>query len=92
LIVTAVEPRTAQQLKVYPNPASEELVVALNGFEINKAVVITMVDLLGREFHHTMGNGGEEVHIDIRNYQAGQYVLLLTQGRTRITKSFIKSF
>jgi hypothetical protein len=92
LIVTAVEPRTAHQLNVYPNPASEELIIALSGFELNKPVAIKVVDLLGREFHHTTGKGGEEVRIDVRHYQGGPYILLLTQGHTRITKQFIKSY
>jgi hypothetical protein len=92
LIVTAVEPGQINELEVYPNPAREELVVNLKSFEINKPVTITVMDLLGRMHYNASANGGDHARIDIRTYPSGNYVLLLQQGKSHVSKTFIKSF
>jgi hypothetical protein len=92
LIVTAVEPGQINQLEVYPNPAREELVVNLKAFVINKPVTITVMDLLGRMHYNARANGGDQTRIDIHTYPSGNYVLLLQQGKSRVSKTFIKSF
>jgi hypothetical protein len=92
LIVTAVEPGQINQFEVYPNPAREELVVNLKAFEINKPVSIIVMDLLGRMHYNASANGGDQTRIDIRTYPSGNYMLLLQQGKSRVSKTFIKSF
>jgi uncharacterized repeat protein (TIGR03803 family) len=91
IIVTAIE-ALSNQIKLYPNPASTELVVTLGGFETNKDVSVRIVDLLGRELYQAQRPGGTEMRIDIRSLSSGQFILKLRQGRNQISKSFIKTF
>jgi hypothetical protein len=91
-VITGVEEFSSGSVQFYPNPAREELVVNLKAFEINKPVTITVMDLLGRMHYNASANGGDQARIDIRTYPSGNYVLLLQQGKSRVSKTFIKSF
>lgn len=92
MIVTATEPKLVDQVQLYPNPASEELVLNLSGFETKKQVAISIVDLMGRQLKGTTGLGGEEVRIDIKEFTSGQYVAVMQQGTNRVAKLFVKKF
>lgn len=89
-VITGTEPST-NGIQVYPNPASNEVIISLTAFERNKDVQIVVTDLLGREYQRTTKTGGEEARIQIRNWQAGQYVVLLHQGHIHVARTFIKS-
>jgi hypothetical protein len=91
-VITGIEEFSSGSVQFYPNPAREELVVNLKAFEINKPVTITVMDLLGRMHYNASANGGDQARIDIRTYPSGNYVLLLQQGKSRVSKTFIKSF
>jgi 6-phosphogluconolactonase (cycloisomerase 2 family) len=92
LIVTATEPKLVDQIQLYPNPAGEELVLNLSGFELKKSVTISIVDLMGRQMKGITAVGGEEVRIDIREITSGQYVAVMQQGANRVAKLFVKKF
>jgi Ig-like domain CHU_C associated/Secretion system C-terminal sorting domain len=84
-----IQPKSTT-IEIYPNPVSEELIINLSGFEYNNPVSISVMDLLGRNMHNALGSGGGEARVDVRQYHGGQYLVLLRQGQTRVSKSFIK--
>jgi hypothetical protein len=77
--------------QVYPNPASDRITLSLGGFEKDKPVVISIVDMQGRVLEKTTGLGEREVSLDIRHYTSGKYVAWLQQHNTKISRQFIKS-
>jgi Ig-like domain CHU_C associated/Secretion system C-terminal sorting domain len=91
-VITGAEDFEINQIQLYPNPAGEELVLNLSGFEVKKPVTISIVDLVGRQMKGTTGVGGEEVRVDIREFTSGQYVAVMQQGANRVAKLFVKKF
>jgi hypothetical protein len=89
-VITALEPTLVNELAIYPNPAVEELVVGLGGFDRVVPIQISIMDIQGRDQHQTSSIGKTEVKIDIRHFTSGQYVVLVEQGKTKLTKRFIK--
>ncbi len=76
---------------IYPNPVHEELMIDLRGFEKNKTVTISTVDLVGRQVNQLIGEGGTEVKMDVRSMPVGRYIITLQQNKHIEVKSFIKS-
>ncbi len=91
-VVTGAEGFEPNQVQLYPNPAADELVLNLSGFEPKKPVGIVIVDLLGRQTKVANGVGGEEVRIDIREITSGQYIAVMKQGNQQVAKLFVKKF
>jgi hypothetical protein len=89
-VITALEPTLVNELAIYPNPAVEELVIGLGGFDRVVPIQISIMDIQGRDQHQTSSIGKTEVKIDIRHFTSGQYVVLVEQGKTKLTKRFIK--
>lgn len=89
-VITGAESFESTQVQLYPNPAADELVLNLSGFEPKKPVGIMIVDLLGRQAKAAKGVGGEEVRIDIREITSGQYIAVMEQGNQRVAKLFVK--
>jgi len=74
------------QIKVYPNPAHDELNISI---ENNKLAELFIYDMQGQVVHHEIMNNEEQV-IGIENYRTGVYmVFIITQEDTFKTK-FIK--
>jgi hypothetical protein len=90
-IITGAELANDQLLKIYPNPATEELIITLSGFDVNHPVAVAIVDMLGRNMSQSTGKAGGEVKLNVRSLQAGQYVVVAQQGSRKIIKQFIKS-
>ncbi|MCE2997853.1 MAG: T9SS type A sorting domain-containing protein [Cyclobacteriaceae bacterium] len=89
-VITGAEGFEPNQVQLYPNPAADELVLNLSGFEPKKPVGIVIVDLLGRQAKAVDGVGGEEVRIDIREITSGQYIAVMKQGNQQVAKLFVK--
>lgn len=90
-VVTGMED-LSRITRLYPNPVTDVLVIDLAGFKRGEIVTISVVDFLGRYLRQEQGNGGDELYVDVKPFNPGQYHLVLTQGKTRITKSFIRKF
>ena len=58
-------------LKLFPNPAEDELIIGLN----NDIIHIMIVDKLGRVGYARDVKGEESVHLDVSHYKAGIYLL-----------------
>ncbi|GAB4407994.1 MAG: hypothetical protein OHK0039_10810 [Bacteroidia bacterium] len=72
---TAIGEREALQMRVYPNPVSERLTVALP----LGACRLTLFDATGRQLSATEAAGGS-ISLDMHPYPAGLYLLQATQG------------
>lgn len=90
-IITGAELANDQLLKIFPNPATEELIITLSGFDVNHPVAVAVVDMLGRNMSQSIGKAGGEVKLNVRSLQAGQYIVVAQQGSRKIIKQFIKS-
>ena len=92
IIVTGdVDARALSSIDVYPNPGSDHVTLSLGGFEKDKPVSISIVDMQGRVMEKTSGLGQREVSIDIRNYAGGKYIAWLQQRTTKVARQFIKN-
>jgi hypothetical protein len=91
IVVTGDQIDPASSIALYPNPASEELIISLGGFDSNLPVEVKLMDIYGRKLQSDEALGGAEVKMNIRLLSQGQYIVLMQQGKTRVAKSFIKS-
>jgi hypothetical protein len=78
-------------MSLYPNPSSEYVTFLLGGFEKDKPVSISIIDMLGRTLEKTTGLGQQEVTIDIRSYASGKYIASLQQYNIQVSQQFMKS-
>lgn len=90
-VITGFEVADEKMLKLYPNPTADELVINLNGFDVDKLVNVAVVDLMGRTLNQSTALGGEEISFKVSQYNAGHYLVLASQGNRKIVRSFIKS-
>ena len=92
IIVTGdVDASIMSSVNVYPNPGSDHVTLSLGGFEKDKPVSISIVDMQGRVMEKTAGLGQREISIDIRNYAGGKYIAWLQQRTTKVARQFIKT-
>ena len=90
-VITGFEVADKDMLKLYPNPAADELIINLNGFDVDKLVNLAVVDLMGRSLSQSTALGGDEVRVKVSGYSTGQYLVLARQGNRKIIRSFIKT-
>jgi uncharacterized delta-60 repeat protein len=92
LIVTGdIASASNATMSLYPNPSSEYVTFLLGGFEKDKPVSISIIDMLGRTLEKTTGLGQQEVTIDIRSYASGKYIASLQQYNIQVSQQFMKS-
>jgi hypothetical protein len=78
-----------KDLRVFPNPASEQLCVSLP-FYMDKEVFITISNTVGQTLFSQHYNVGGQLDIDIHSLPAGSYVIRCTKGNYIVSKLFIK--
>jgi GH43 family beta-xylosidase len=77
------------QVKVYPNPATDLLIVTTEGIKLNQQLLIT--DLQGRTVYSTTNGAHSNIQtIDISKLQTGIYFLTLKTNSNKIVKKFVK--
>jgi hypothetical protein len=83
-------PHANSNLKVYPNPANDQ--IQLEGMQVfNEKVVIAIIDLYGRVVQQMESNGDEKtVSIDIKKLSAGTYLLKASSENYSSSHYFIK--
>ncbi|SKC06046.1 FG-GAP-like repeat-containing protein [Dyadobacter psychrophilus] len=67
--------KEGETIYVYPNPAFDKLILKTEGADRIKSVQLLTVD--GRSVYRSSGPVSE---IDVRNFSAGKYILLITHG------------
>ena len=82
---TSEELKPKMEALVYPNPASERLVLELQGADWNDITEYKLMTLQGREcvFHFTPTLGLNTVEADVSHLSPGMYFLKLTDTRQR---------
>lgn len=76
---------------VFPNPTVEQ--VQLSFPEIMRESATLEVFTINGQLlqQQVLKNGASQINIDLSTYQSGQYLLVLTKGKTRTTKLVVKS-
>jgi uncharacterized repeat protein (TIGR01451 family) len=75
-------------VSVYPNPATNSIIVNTKQLENN--FTIHIYDITGRLVKSEKENAGKETAIDISSIENGIYFLTVTDGKQTTTKKFIK--
>ena len=80
---------SAEQVVLYPNPASQELNVQVNS-SLSSGAVLSVHDFSGHTFIQIPVSGGSLYTIELDNrFVAGMYFVKITNGNTEITKQFV---
>jgi hypothetical protein len=87
LIITGTE-ATDQGVRIFPNPAENEIVVDVTGLNSPTPVSLAIYDVSGRTMHTMTGNG--KMNVKVSSYRTGNYVLKIESGKRIITKQIIK--
>lgn len=80
---------TADNIQVYPNPAKDEIMVTLAGFEAGKKLEIVLVQVDGRVVVSQSliaAVKGQQVRLDVGAMNTGYYLLQVKQGALQQTK------
>ena len=87
LLVTSIDDAylDAEEVKVYPNPASDILSI---DFSNSPAAVsnLRLVDMGGRLFWQRKAVREKQLTINVSNYQSGTYLLLIETSKGRLVK------
>ena len=93
LIVSNTTPKamveTTGEILVFPNPASTEINITLNGFEAGKKLEIQMIQADGKVVSAqslTPFTPSQQVRLDVRKMTSGYYLLQVKQGLKQQTK------
>jgi hypothetical protein len=87
LIITGTE-GTETEVRIFPNPAENEIVVDVTGLNSPTPVSLAIYDVSGRTMHAMTGNG--KMNVKVSSYRTGNYVLKIASGKRIITKQIIK--
>jgi hypothetical protein len=83
--VVSVENNSNIDLRVYPNPTTDLIMVDFNQYE-NASYVLTIIDLNGKVLHSKKLNSNK-VLLNFATYVSGTYSLLVKQ-QNKLIKSF----
>jgi len=83
--VVSVENNSNIDLRVYPNPTTDLIMVDFNQYE-NASYVLTIIDLNGKVLHSKKLNSNK-VLLNFATYVSGTYLLLVKQ-QDKLIKSF----
>ena len=77
------------EINVYPNPASDYLVMQFNALAKNN-IAVEMYDIAGKLVQKTVIYQGSTIaHIDTRTLYNGQYIIRFSSGKENIKKKII---
>ncbi len=86
-IVTSIDDQwfDADDVKLYPNPASDILKVDLSGIQAQR-LTITLINPAGTTVFGLQDYGKKELSLDVRGYDNGLYIMLFTDGKSVVRK------
>ena len=79
------------ELKLFPNPAKDEVTIKLSGGYVSGTWSVKVVDVLGRNVFLKTGITGEIFRIDLSNFSIGAYLVEIQLGEALIETKFIKN-
>jgi para-nitrobenzyl esterase len=84
-INTSVKTQTSNVLKVYPNPAQDQLFIGLDGLTVDE---LSVYGVDGSLVYHRNGFNG--LPIDTKDWKTGMYFIRIQSGNEVLTKPIIK--
>ncbi len=90
VITGDIKTKTFQGVKLYPNPVQDLLTIQLHGFKENEEVSVMLIDGIGKIINRQIGQGGQDLNVDVRSYNTGTYYIMMTQGATKQNARFFK--
>ncbi len=86
-IVTGIDDQwfDADDVKLYPNPASDILKVDLSGIQAQR-LTITLINPAGSTVFGLQDYEKKELSLDVRGYDNGLYIMLFTDGKSVVRK------
>lgn len=89
-VITSIHDNIQSQedLKVYPNPASESIFIDLSSFK-GKTCSVTVFDLAGSKVSSSETDN-KLFFLDFSNYQEGLYIIIVSDGNRIYSKKIIK--
>jgi len=79
-------------IKVYPNPATDKVVVSFSHSEISSADIV-ITDIAGKEVYrdkYSSSQSDVELSFDIREWNSGIYIFNIIDGNTTFTGKIVK--
>lgn len=86
-LITAAETTGGRELTLYPNPASSELSVHLNGSK--GSADFTFIDMMGRTLKQIRSNGPSH-QLSVQDLDSGPYLLMIKTGDQQYVRKFLK--
>lgn len=86
-LITGQENDIAKSIKIYPNPAKEELFI-----EVPSQSTLTVLDMLGRPVKTAALQFGQKNRVDTQEMKSGSYVLMIRSGNTTNAFKIIKTY
>jgi hypothetical protein len=88
--VTIAEENIAQQIRVFPNPASNTITIILPEAYISKNINIALFDLTGKEMISVNNAAYQNQQLDVSIIPAGLYLLQISSGENKMITTLIK--
>ncbi|MEM6321142.1 MAG: T9SS type A sorting domain-containing protein [Bacteroidota bacterium] len=84
------EPNWANQVQIFPNPASDFLRLAYD-FPTSKTVNLSIYNSLGQLLHieHDFLSTKGQITFNVSDWQAGYYILRMNSDGSQVTRSFL---
>ncbi len=93
-IITAIDTPTPDEyqaskqnipLKIYPNPANEQLIIAIENTEDKSALQLQIVDIMGvPQYIATIARGQQELILNIQQWPSGLYLVQIINNNKQI--------
>lgn len=83
---------TADEIRIYPNPATDQLLIIV-GSSFSKVAQLDIYNILGENIYTTKSeivNRKSEIQIGISSFAKGIYYVQLKDGKSCISRKFIK--
>ncbi|MGE5395416.1 MAG: T9SS type A sorting domain-containing protein, partial [Candidatus Saccharibacteria bacterium] len=86
---TSIYKNQSPDLKIYPNPAKDLLMISLNSHN-SEPTEIAVYDMMGRTIQSKIMNldGNLPLSIDVSSYTQGVYILSVKNNHCSVTKRF----
>ena len=86
-ILKSGENSFSSEVKVFPNPASENVTISIKKTSENASIV--MFDVMGRMVKQIAFGAKKEIQFSVGNLQPGIYYLKISEGKKQTTKKLI---
>ncbi len=77
-------------ITVYPNPASEKIIIDASSFKQSESVEISIIDLSGKILRTQKCNWKKNLFLDVKNLDAGIYFVRIANTKNSVVAKFMK--